>query len=206
MRSNTLLFIALLVVTVLASAFFGGRQINATIERSIEENLSVEIRILREKLDKQAELIASIIGISSGSTDSSSSDTSKPSGTEGESKSDFEYIKENGGITLTRYCGKSTSVTIPDKIDGTPVLKIGERAFSETSVKSVTLPSGCREIDWFAFYGCFSLSTVYMPASVTEIGYGAFDSCARSLTIYCQSGSYAQKYAQSFGISYSEIK
>ena len=92
---------------------------------------------------------------------------------------------------------------IPNKIEQLPVLKIGENAFSDTKVKSVTLPSSCVEIDWFAFYGCYALTTVYISSNVNAIGYGAFDACSKSLTVYCEQNSYAQKYAQSFGISYS---
>ena len=116
---------------------------------------------------------------------------------------EFDYIIENGGITITKYIGKKTSVQIPNTIAQLPVLKIGENAFFESKVKSVTLPSNCIEIDWFAFYGCYALTTVYISSNVETIGYGAFDSCSKSLTIYCEKNSYAQKYAQSFGISYN---
>jgi len=86
------------------------------------------------------------------------------------------------------------------------VKKIGENAFTDTKVKSVTLSSTCTEIDWFAFHGCFALSSVHIPSTVNAIGYGAFDSCSKSLTIYCESDSYAEKYAKSFGISYSNYR
>ena len=123
-----------------------------------------------------------------------------------ETRNEFSYIIENGGVTITKYNGSQTSVQIPNKIEQLPVLKIGNNAFADTKVKSVTLPSSCAEIDWFAFYGCYALTTVYISSEVTTIGYGAFDACSKRLTIYCEENSYAQKYAQSFGISYSNIQ
>ena len=130
-------------------------------------------------------------------------DSSNTTNKNEENNLEFEYIKENGGITITKYIGNKTTVQVPNTIEKLPVLKIGENAFSDTKIKSVTLPSSCTEIDWFAFYGCYALNTVYVSSNVKAIGYGAFDSCSKSLTIYCEKNSYAQKYAQSFGISYS---
>ena len=112
----------------------------------------------------------------------------------------FEYSFTSDGAVITKYTGTTGSVEIPSSIEGRPVIKISEYAFSETNVKNVILPEGIREIDWFAFYKCPFLENIYVPISVTSIGYGAFDYCASSLTIFCPSDSYAQKYAQSFGI------
>ena len=209
--------IILFLAVVLISIFVGGKQINSKIEQSIKENYQTEIDALKEKLDNQSELLNSIINIGNkpsnttttnkqNTTNNTASTTTKKStatNTPIEDEILFEYIKENGGITITKYIGKQTSVTIPNKIEQLPVLKIGENAFADTKVKSVTLPSSCEEIDWFAFYGCYALTTIYISEDVNTIGYGAFDACSKSLTIYCERNSYAQKYAQSFGIKYS---
>lgn len=202
----------LFLAVILLAVFIGGKQINSTIEETIKSNYQNEIEVLKEKINKQSELINSIINISNKNDQSSTSNsdkvtTSKPSVSTTPDNdtqlTEFEYIKENGGITITKYIGKNTMVQIPNKIEQLPVLKIGENAFADTKVKSVTLPSSCTEIDWFAFYGCYALSTVYIYSSTNTIGYGAFDSCSKSLTIYCEQNSYAQKYAASFGINYS---
>ncbi len=214
MNSINLSSLLLFLAVVLLAVFLGGKEINSKIEETIESNYKTEIDALKEKLDKQSELINSIInlgnkndentdeGTSNGSNGGNES-TDKNDDTPTEAEPEFEYIKENGGITITGYNGKQTNVKIPNKIEQLPVLKIGENAFSDTKVKSVTLPSSCVEIDWFAFYGCYALSTVYIPESIEAIGYGAFDSCSKGLTIYGSRNSYAQKYAQSFGISFS---
>lgn len=202
----------LFLAVILLAVFIGGKQINSTIEETIKSNYQNEIEVLKDKINKQSELINSIINISNKNDQSSTSNsdkvtTSKPSVSTTPDNdtqlTEFEYIKENGGITITKYIGKNTMVQIPNKIEQLPVLKIGENAFADTKVKSVTLPSSCTEIDWFAFYGCYALSTVYISSSTNTIGYGAFDSCSKSLTIYCEQNSYAQKYAASFGINYS---
>ena len=203
----------LFIAVILLAVFVGGKQINSTIEDTIKSNYQAEIEVLKDKINKQSELINSIINISNKnelSTTPNPITTTKLTNVTTEAPKqdeaeliDFEYIKENGGVTITRYTGKNTTVQIPNKIEQLPVLKIGENAFSDTKVKSVTLPSSCIEIDWFAFYGCYALSTVYISSNVNAIGYGAFDACSKSLTVYCEQNSYAQKYAQSFGISYS---
>lgn len=217
MRNFSLSSVLLLVCAVLIAVFLGGREINQRIEDTVRSNLESELEVLREKLNKQGELISSMINASSGvggSDISAGSQDSTPSAGNTNTDSDkntttsvesFKYVRENGGITVTGYTGKLTSVVIPERIDGLPVLKIGERAFAEASVRSVVLPSSCVEVDWFAFLGCYALNTVYISGGVSEIGYGAFDSCSRALVIYCESGSYAERYAQSFGIAYEHI-
>ena len=207
---SLILFLAVLAITV----FIGGKQINSTIEETIKLNYQTEINVLKEKLNKQTELINSIININNKNEENTNTNIENNSQTNtninnnansnsNEESLEFEYIIENGGITITKYIGKKTSVQIPNTIQQLPVLKIGENAFYDSKVKSVTLPSNCIEIDWFAFYGCYALTTVYISSNVETIGYGAFESCSKSLTIYCEKNSYAQKYAQSFGISYN---
>ena len=207
--SSVILFLAIVVL----ACFIGGKQINKTIEETIHNNYASEIEALKTKLNKQSELLNSLIDlnnkedsdnkdIENDENDSSSVDTNTDNTTT-DTPAEFQYVKENGGIIITKYLGKQTTVRVPDKIDNLPVIKIGENAFADCKVKSVTLPSSCQEIDWFAFYGCFALSSIYVSDTVTTIGYGAFDACSKNLTIYCAKSSYAEEYAQSFGIKYS---
>jgi hypothetical protein len=120
-------------------------------------------------------------------------------------KTNFEYVIMGDGVFIKKYVGSSDTVKIPESIDGRPVTKIMEYAFSESKVKSVVISEKVNEIDWFVFYKCPFLEKIYIPSSVTSIGYGAFDYCSDSLIIYCDKDSYAEKYAKSFGISY-ELK
>ena len=117
------------------------------------------------------------------------------------SKSDYEYEERDGYIIITRYVGTQTELTLPSEIGGLPVYEIGDYAFKDCSVESVTIPSSVKKIGWFAFSGCSRLESVSIPSSISSIGYGAFDSCATSLTVVCEGGSYAESFAQSWGFA-----
>ena len=51
---------------------------------------------------------------------------------------------------------------------------IGNYAFSDMKLKSVTIASNATYIGMYAFQNCFYLDTVYIPNSVTEIGKNIF--------------------------------
>ena len=112
----------------------------------------------------------------------------------------YRYRLENNEAIITGYSGNATLLSIPQTLDGYPVVAIGERAFENSGVAAVVLPEGIKKIEWFAFYGCEELVNVTLPASVSSIGYAVFDGCSE-LRIFCPKSSYAEKYAQSYGIS-----
>ncbi len=114
----------------------------------------------------------------------------------------FTYEVKNGTATLTAYTGDATEVNVPAEIDGYAVTALGDSMFKDSGVTSVTLPASVTSIGWFAFYGCASLQSVSMGEAVTTIGYAAFDGCPKSLTICAASGSYAERYAASYGLQF----
>lgn len=114
----------------------------------------------------------------------------------------FTYEIVGGTAKLTSYTGSATEVIIPAEVDGYAVTALGEGLFKDSLVTSVTLPDSVTSIGWFAFYGCSALQTVTMGASVTSIGYAAFDGCPKSMTVCGTQGSYAQKYAASYGLQF----
>lgn len=116
-------------------------------------------------------------------------------------KSSFKYSTSGGSVTIMGYTGTDIDIEIPSNIDGLPVTKIGEEAFKNALVRSVTIPSSVREIDWFAFSGCTCLESITIPSSVLTINYGAFDYCPKAMKVYCEKGSYAEAYALSWGMS-----
>ena len=67
-------------------------------------------------------------------------------------------------------CSGLTKVVIP----GT-VTAIGEYAFFQTNLTTVTIPNSIKTIEKDAFYGCNKLTSVNLPNSVTTIGNGAFE-------------------------------
>lgn len=113
----------------------------------------------------------------------------------------YRYRKTLEGVEILDYLGSAQTLILPEQIEGSPVVSLGERAFAENSTLSaVVLPESLRSVGWFCFYGCVSLSSVTLGDAVESIAYGAFDNCARDLTFYCGDGSYAQQYAHSYGI------
>ena len=101
-----------------------------------------------------------------------------------ETYGDYEYtvFDKDDTVSITKYNGTDTKVTIPSTIDGKKVTSIGYRAFSWcTSLKSITIPDSVTSIDAWAFSDCTSLTSVTIPNSVTSIGNGAFNACT-SLT------------------------
>ena len=113
----------------------------------------------------------------------------------------FSYTLSEQGATVTAYRGKESHVVLPERLDGHPVIGIADRAFAGcTQVESITLPKSVLSVGWFAFSGCTRLARVTLPESVTSIGYEAFAYCDKNLTVCAPSGSFAERYATSYGI------
>ena len=141
------------------------------------------------ELEKQ---IAELIESSTGNNTAKPDEPSEPS--------PFTYSVNDGSAIITAYTGNYSVLVIPETLDGYPVTEIADSVFSgNTKLTSVHIPSGVKKIGWFAFSGCTSLKNVTLPKSLEEIGYDAFAYCSR-LTLYCASGSYAERFANSYGI------
>lgn len=143
------------------------------------------------------------------STGGTESSTSTPSGTiaaptkPSTNAAEYEYMEENGGITITKYLGKDTEIVIPEQIDGKDVKKIAFsflRSDEEKVVVSVVMPDTVTELDKEVFQGnsalksitfskslkeipkkvcqlCSSLETVKFFDGLEVIGYAAFNNC-----------------------------
>jgi hypothetical protein len=92
----------------------------------------------------------------------------------------YEYDEELEGIKIITYIGlDQTEVTIPKKIDGKPVVCIGNSSFKMCSdIKSLTIPDSVTTIERAAFSNCESLETVNIPSSVKNIEIQAFIYCS----------------------------
>jgi hypothetical protein len=122
---------------------------------------------------------------------------------------DYDYSTNNGAITITQYKGPGGIVTIPETMDGLPVINLGNSAFSScASLTSVTVPTrvtsigswafsscssltsisipGVTNIGAYAFYRCTGLSNLVIPSHVASIGGGAFHSCSSLTSVYFQ--------------------
>ena len=83
------------------------------------------------------------------------------------------------GVYAFAKCKALTSITIPNS-----VMSIGNSAFYDCALTSVTIPDSVTSIGNCAFQDCRALTSVTIPDGVTSIGNGAFYDCAlTSITI-----------------------
>ena len=77
----------------------------------------------------------------------------------------FEYeLDEDGNATITKYIGGVYCLTIPEELDGYPVVAIGANAFKDnTSLGSVVIPDCVISIGENAFNGCTYLTSIILP-------------------------------------------
>ena len=92
---------------------------------------------------------------------------------------DFEFIPNNTAVIVKKYNGTAADVTIPSHYNGTPVTTIGNAAFRDSSVTSVTIPDSVTFISDSAFAYCSNLTNISIPNSVTSIGFSAFGGCTK---------------------------
>ena len=86
---------------------------------------------------------------------------------------EFEFDPETG--TILRATSEDTWIDIPSEIDGIPVRRIGERAFSDNDFcYAIRLPEGLEEIGDRAFDGLSRLWWAPIPSTVRIIGEEAY--------------------------------
>lgn len=106
----------------------------------------------------------------------------------------FEYeILGNEELTIRRYIGSESDVTIPAEVNGLKVSSISYYtvdsenfgAFQSCdSIKSITIPDGVELIYDDAFRDCTALESISIPASVRGIGNCAFSNCGQLAAVY----------------------
>ena len=104
-----------------------------------------------------------------------------------ENKNIFTYLlSSDGKATITGLVSGYNPIrlTIPSKIDGYPVVEIGNRSFYGcSSLTNVTIPDSVTSIGSYAFYNCDSLTSMTIPDRVTSIGFCAFSLCDSLTTV-----------------------
>ena len=116
-----------------------------------------------------------------------------------------------------------TSVTLPNTISSIPyatfagcvslkkidipnsVKVIEKEAFSMTGFTEFTVPDTITSIGAGAFSDCENLVKITIPKTVTKIGDDIFEGGSEDVTIYGEKGSYAETYANKFGIQFKAI-
>jgi len=81
------------------------------------------------------------------------------------------YVVVGGGV-LIKFNGTGTSAVVPGN-----VRHIADAFSWNTSLTSITIPSGVTSIGDLAFAGCTRLTSISIPNSVTDIGWAAFYQC-----------------------------
>jgi len=95
-------------------------------------------------------------------------------------QAEFKYTTNNGAITITKYIGSDSDVTIPDTIDGLPVTAMGSSVFCNCqNLTKVTIPNSVTRLGSFVFADCTSLTDLTIPNRVTRIERGTFSGCVR---------------------------
>ena len=182
---------------------------SADPEKDLIESLEAQISELKKYQSEYEAVHGQLSESIAAALDSISTDTNaspSPSDTDTLEKAvGFQYTVEAQRAKITGYVGDEIDLVIPSSIDGYEVFAIGDSAFAGTKIRSVIVSDGVESIGWFAFDGCAQLSAVTLPSSINSIGYSAFGGDTSNLTIYCHNGSFALKFAQSFGISYAVI-
>jgi len=88
------------------------------------------------------------------------------------------YNQADNEITLVKYRGTDSELSIPKALNKVPVTKIEKRAFAENNyIEEVTLPSTIDTISEEAFANCENLTTVYYYAEELVIEKNAFLNC-----------------------------
>lgn len=92
--------------------------------------------------------------------------------------SEFDYKDYEDGIMIVRYNGDLPDVRVPDMIDGKPVVKIDNEAFSSNEeITTVIISANVTEVGYWAFSACKNLKEVTIPDSVAKLGFGVFWYC-----------------------------
>lgn len=113
--------------------------------------------------------------------------------------SKFDFDKTTG--TITKYVESDTVVVIPSKINGITVETIGNTAFQNSAVTSVTIPDSVTAIYSGAFANCSQLTNISIPNSVTFIGFSTFEHCTSLKSITLPSSLSSISEALFFGCS-----
>ena len=96
------------------------------------------------------------------------------------SNEEWSYEVNNGSVTIYKYLGSGSEVTIPDQIDGYPVTQLVDSAFdSNNNITKVIFPDTITKIGECCFAYCRNLEgPLVLPKNLTSLGERAFEFCS----------------------------
>ena len=86
----------------------------------------------------------------------------------------FVSYRHGSSVTITGFTGAETDMVIPSVHNGLPVVGIGNRAFQNRGLTSVSIPNSVTGIGNSAFANNQLTGTLSIPDNVTNIGNSAF--------------------------------
>jgi len=98
-------------------------------------------------------------------------------------KPDFTYSFDGNSAIITGYNGRDKHVNIPPEINQLPITQIGSYAFSDTRIKSITIPNSVTAIGIGAFSYCKSLKNITLPDNIKMIKAEMFKGCKKLTSI-----------------------
>ena len=92
---------------------------------------------------------------------------------------DYTYVEyDNGTAVIIDYIGSDIDIVIPNNIDNSEVIGIGNYAFEKcNTIETIVIPDGVISIGNYAFDSCTNLRSITLSNGVESIGNYAFDSC-----------------------------
>ncbi len=87
------------------------------------------------------------------------------------------YTVQNEGVTVTGWNGGSSVLTVPEEIEGRPVIAVGRKAFLRSAMlERAVLPETVMRMEDYAFAQCGRLREVLSLGKVS-LGTGVFKGC-----------------------------
>ena len=85
---------------------------------------------------------------------------------------EFAFVKnDQGQLMLTAWSGESSSVCVPESVDGALVTAVAKSAFAgKTGLSEIMIPDGIVAIEDGAFENCSNLTKVSLPDSLEHAG------------------------------------
>ncbi|WP_295153360.1 leucine-rich repeat domain-containing protein [uncultured Ruminococcus sp.] len=93
------------------------------------------------------------------------------------------YYKYSDHVEVYNCTSGTTSLTIPETIDGLPVTAIARYGFQCSSLTSVTIPDSVKKIGYYAFSMSSNLTSVTLSNNLEVMEMHAFEDCNKLETV-----------------------